>query len=58
MKPARFKMERKLIAQVRYYEELYVITDLNGEKIFVGNPETAKKYLKILNAGIKRSKRK
>lgn len=54
----RFSLEKKLIAQVKYYEELFVITDLNGEKIFVGNEETAKKYLKILNAGLKKGKKK
>jgi len=57
MKP-RFQMERKLIAQVRYYEELFVITDINGEKIFVGNKATADKYLKILNASLKKGKKK
>lgn len=48
MKP-KFTIEKKLIAQVRFYEELFKIYDQNGEQIFTGSERMAKKILKMLN---------
>ncbi len=44
----QFKLEKKMIAQVRYYEILHVIRDEKGETIFTGSEELAKKLIKIL----------
>lgn len=57
MKQKRFTLEKKLIVQVKYFEELWVIRDQYGEKIFLGTEETAKKFLKILNQNVKRGKK-
>lgn len=59
MKKAKFTLQKKLIGQVRYYEELYLITNIeNGDKIFAsGSQLTAEKYLKILNAVSKGKKK-
>ncbi len=44
----QFSLEKKMIAQVRYYETLYAIRDEKGETIFTGSEELANKLLKIL----------
>lgn len=54
MKP-KFTLEKKLIAQVRFYETLYLVRDDRGERIYTGSEETARKILKVLNAQGKRS---
>jgi hypothetical protein len=55
----KYLIEKKLIAQVRFYEELYVIKDEKGETIFTGREETAKKIQKLLEQqAIRREKRK
>lgn len=55
----RFTIEKKLIVQVRYYEELYKIRDIKGEAVFVGSEAMARKFLKLLNGEpVKRRKRK
>lgn len=49
-KPKRkFVVEKRLIAQVRFFEELHVIRDERGETIFTGSPALAKRILKLLN---------
>lgn len=53
MKP-KFTIEKKLIAQVRFYETLYLVRDNRGERIYTGSEETARKILKVLNAQAKR----
>lgn len=55
MKPT---IEKKVIAQVRFYETLYVVRDKNGEVIFTGSQETAKRIQRLLSSSIKREKRK
>lgn len=52
----KYTQERKLIAQVRFYEELHVIKDENGETIFTGNKALADKLLKILKREAARGK--
>jgi len=48
MKRVKPRIEKKLIAQVRYYEELHVVTDSRGERIYTGNKATAEKILRLL----------
>lgn len=56
MKPT---IEKKIIAQVRFYETLYVVRDHRGEPIFTGSEETAKRIQKILIQTVpKKEKRK
>ncbi len=43
-----FTVEKKLIAQIRFFEELHVIRDERGETIFTGTEEMAKRILKLL----------
>ena len=50
-KPAARKpitIEKKFIAQVKFYEVLFQVRDSNGELIFTGSEETAKKIQKAL----------
>lgn len=55
----KFTIEKKLIAQVRFYEELYMIKDDRGETIFAGTEVMAKKFVAILNKeALGRKKRK
>lgn len=51
MKPKahKFTVEKKLIAQVRYYETLYLVRDEKGERIFTGSEAMAKRVLRLLN---------
>lgn len=51
MKKRIFSVEKKLIAQVRFYEELYAIRDEKGETIFTGTKAMADKILKLLKGG-------
>jgi len=53
---SKFTIEKKMYAQVRYFETLYKIKDADGEVIFTGSEEMAKKLLKIL--GTQKPKRK
>jgi len=46
----RFTVEKKTVVQIRYYETMYLIHDGNGERIFAGSEESAKRVLKLLNA--------
>lgn len=47
----RFILEKKLVAQVRYYEHMYLIRDKAGQRVYTGTDEkTAKSILRILNA--------
>lgn len=50
MKKSKFTIEKKMIAQVRFYETLYKIRDEKGEAIYTGSEEAAKKILRILNS--------
>lgn len=51
MKKAKpFTLEKKLYAQVRFYETLYLVKDAKGERIYTGSEETAKRIQRILNA--------
>lgn len=52
----KFTLEKKMIAQVRYYEKLYLVRDERGERIYTGSEETAKKILRMLNT--EKAKRK
>jgi len=46
---AAFKLDKKLVVQVRYYEHLYVITDEFGGRVYTGTDEkVAKLILKTL----------
>lgn len=60
----RYILEKKIYAQVRYYETLFKIKDQSGEVIFTGSEEMAKRLIKILErdaigiAKIDRLKRK
>lgn len=46
---SKFKVEKTMIAQVKYYETLHVIKDEKGQTIFTGNEELAQRILKLLN---------
>lgn len=50
----KFTMEKKLYAQVRFYETLHLIRDAKGERIYTGSAETARKVLRALNSGVGR----
>ncbi len=52
----KFVIEKKMIAQIRFYETLYVIKDNRGETIFTGSEEMAKRLIRML--GKDGSKRK
>ena len=56
MKRPKFKLEKKFVAQVKFYEVLFKITDDKGEAIYVGSEESAKKVLRALNAQKRGSK--
>lgn len=46
----RFTLEKKMVAQVRYYETLYVIRDGQGERVYTGTDEkTAHHIQRLLN---------
>ncbi len=49
----KFTLETKLVASVKFYEELHVIRDSKGEMIFTGSPELARKILKLLKGARK-----
>jgi hypothetical protein len=56
---ARFKLSKKLVAVVRYYETMYMISDQQGERIYTGNDEkTANAVLRILNGRAVRERKK
>lgn len=43
-------MVKKLVAQVRYYESFYIISDPDGVRVFTGVEEkVAKRVLAVLN---------
>jgi hypothetical protein len=48
-KPQRFTIEKKLFAQVRFYETLYLVKDAKGERVYTGSKETARKVQRVLN---------
>lgn len=48
-KPKRFQIERKLLAQVRYYEEVFIVRGSDGERVYTGTEETAKRIQRLLN---------
>lgn len=65
----RYRSERKMHAQLRFFEVLHIIKDSNGEVIFTGSKIMADKILRMLNRdhksgkskvrkGVKRAKRK
>ncbi len=59
MKKAKpFTLEKKLYAQVRFYETLYLVKDAKGERIYTGSEETAKRIQRVLNVTTGTSKRK
>jgi hypothetical protein len=46
----RYRLDKKLYVQVRYYENLYSITDGRGERIYMGRDEkVARMVLAALN---------
>lgn len=51
-----FTAEKKVFAQVRFFEELYIIKDQNGETLFTGTEEMRDKILKLLNRDRKSGK--
>lgn len=53
LKSRKFSVEKKFVAQIRFYEELHVIKDEAGETLFVGTEEMTKRILKALKAGRK-----
>lgn len=55
MKPKKtYTVEKKMIAQVRFFEVLYKIRDDRGETIFTGSEEMAKKIMRLLKQEGKR----
>lgn len=47
----KFRLEKKLVVKVKYYEHLYFIRDEQGETLFAGADETrAKEICTALNA--------
>jgi hypothetical protein len=55
------RLTKTVVAQVRYFETLYIIEDEKGERLFVGSEETGKRLLKLLKKQrpkVKRRKRK
>lgn len=55
----RFLLEKKMVVRIRYYENLYVIRDTQGERVYTGTDEkTAKTVLGLLNGYYARKKRK
>lgn len=45
----RFTIEKKLFAQVRFYETLYLVKDAKGERVYTGSEEMARKIHRVLN---------
>lgn len=48
MKKKMYKLEKMIYVQFRYYETMYKIKDQNGEVIFTGSEEMAKKLTRVL----------
>lgn len=47
----RFTLTKKLVAQVRFYEQLYMISDTQGVRVYTGTDAAkAKEILAALNA--------
>lgn len=47
----KFRLQKKLVVKVRYYEHIFYITDDQGEQLFVGTDEKrAQEILVLLNA--------
>ena len=54
----RYRMERKLVVQVRYYETMFLIRDEKGERIYAGvDEETSLGILRALNQGLARPRK-
>lgn len=51
----RFHLEKKVYAQVRFFEELTLIKDDHGEVLFTGSKIMADKILRMLNRDTQRS---
>lgn len=52
-KPAKkkFTIEKKMVAQVRYYERLFIIRDEDGERVYTGADEKkARQILAVLTS--------
>jgi hypothetical protein len=45
----KYTIEKKMIAQVRCYETLYIIHDERGERIYTGSQEAATRIAAVLN---------
>lgn len=57
MKGTRFKIAKKMVVQVRYYEQMYFITDTSGIRVYTGNDEKkAREILAALNGYYARKK--
>lgn len=52
----RYSTEKKVYAQLRFFEELHIIKDAQGEILFTGNAVAAQKILKLLNQDRKSGK--
>lgn len=51
-------MVKKMVAQVRYYETFYIITDPNGERVYTGSDaKVATRVLAVLNGVTVRQER-
>lgn len=53
-KPKPFTIEKKLVAQVKYYETFFMIRDERGHMIFTGDEASATRILKLLEADAKK----
>lgn len=54
----KFRVEKKMIVKVRYYENLFFIRDSDGETLFAGMDEQrAKDVCKLLNVYVNKKVR-
>lgn len=54
--PGRYRTERKMHAQLRFFEVLHIVKDANGEVIFTGSKIMADRILRMLNRDTKAAK--
>lgn len=58
MKQKRFTIEKKMVATVRYYETLYLVRDVKGERVFTGSEALATRIARLLNGDRARKRRR
>lgn len=57
-KKVKFRLEKKMVVKVKYYEHLYFIRDQDGETLFAGADEgRAREVCTLLNAYHNKKKR-